>query len=530
MPKITVIPATRDFHTGQLMNHFKLRRVAAYARVSTNSEEQLTSYEAQVDYYTKYIKERTDWEFVKIYTDEGISATNARKRDGFKEMIEDALAGKIDLIITKSVSRFARNTVDSLTAIRQLKEKGVEVYFEKENIYTLDAKGELLLTIMSSLAQEESRSISQNVTWGKRKSFSDGKVFLPYKHFLGYKKGEDGKPEIVPAEAAVIRLIYMLFLEGKTSKGIATYLTEQGIPTPSGKVTAWQASTIESILTNEKYKGAAILQKTFTVNFLEKKMAVNEGQVTKYYIEDSHEAIIPPGQFEMVQEEIKRRKELPCKYSGVSPFASRLVCADCGAYFGTKVWHSNSPYRQVVYRCNNKYERRDIPRCGTKHLTEEEIKDGFIKAMNLLITNKESVLDDCRMVFDTLTNTADVDAEIESQTAQKEYALQILKQCIEDNATKEQGQSEYWKRYDALTERYEQEQSKLEQLLAVKDSRRHKAELLGEFMFQLHEQEGIIDKFEMRLWVITVEKVMVSEEKTLTFEFRNGTKIPVEVA
>ena len=181
------------------------RRVAGYARVSTSSEEQLTSYEAQVDYYTRFIQARADWEFVKVYTDEGISAVNTRGRDGFNRMLQDALAGKIDLIITKSVSRFARNTVDSLTAVRKLKEKCVEVYFEKENIYTLDSKGELLITIMSSLAQEESRSISENVTWGQRKRFADGKVSMPYKRFLGYDKGADGLPMINAKEAEVVR-------------------------------------------------------------------------------------------------------------------------------------------------------------------------------------------------------------------------------------------------------------------------------------------------------------------------------------
>lgn len=178
----------------------KKRRVAGYARVSTDKDEQYTSYEAQVDYYTQFIRRHADWEFVKVYTDEGISGLGTRKRDGFNEMIEDAMSGAIDLIITKSVSRFARNTVDSLVTIRKLKDKGVEVYFEKENIYSLDGKGELLLTIMSSLAQEESRSISENVTWGQRKRFSDGKVSLPYKQFLGYERGEkkDDPPVVNP--------------------------------------------------------------------------------------------------------------------------------------------------------------------------------------------------------------------------------------------------------------------------------------------------------------------------------------------
>ena len=188
---VTVIPATFNPQTRKPVNQLSRRKVAGYARVSTDSDEQFTSYEAQVDYYTNYIKANPEWEFVTVYTDEGISGTNTRHRTGFNEMVSDALAGKIDLIITKSVSRFARNTVDSLSTIRKLKENGTEVYFEKEQIWTFDSKGELLLTIMSSLAQEESRSISENVTWGKRKQFSDGKYSIAYSQFLGYRKGAD---------------------------------------------------------------------------------------------------------------------------------------------------------------------------------------------------------------------------------------------------------------------------------------------------------------------------------------------------
>ena len=217
---VTIIPATKDKFTALPTSSIQKRRVAAYARVSTDSDEQFTSYEAQIDYYTQYIKKRDDWEFVKVYTDEGITGTSTKHREGFNEMVADALAGKIDLIVTKSVSRFARNTVDSLVTVRKLKEHHVEIYFEKENIFTFDSKGELLITIMSSLAQEESRSISENVTWGQRKRFADGKVTMPYKQFLGYERGEDGVPVINEKEAEVVRLIYKLFLQGKTATGI----------------------------------------------------------------------------------------------------------------------------------------------------------------------------------------------------------------------------------------------------------------------------------------------------------------------
>ena len=302
--RVTVIPAKKDIPVNVLSGEERKRlRVAAYARVSTNNEEQLTSYEAQVDYYTRYIQSKEEWEFVKVFTDEGISATNTKKREGFNQMVAEAMAGKIDLIITKSISRFARNTVDTLTTVRKLKEKGIEVYFEKENIRTLDGKGELLITIMSSLAQEESRSISENVTWGQRKRFADGKVSLPYGRFLGYKKGRDELPEIVEEEAVTVRLIYRLFLYGKSPSAIASYLTGEGISTPAGKRN-WRPNTVESILTNEKYKGDALLQKSFTVDFLTKKSKLNEGEVPQYYVANSHPAIIEPEIFDLVQYEM----------------------------------------------------------------------------------------------------------------------------------------------------------------------------------------------------------------------------------
>ena len=213
MPKVTKIPATLARYTAMPISAPRKRRVAAYARVSTDHEEQLTSYEAQVDYYTNFIKGHADWEFCGVYTDEGITGTSIKHREGFKQMVQDALDGKIDLIVTKSVSRFARNTVDSLTTIRNLKEKGVECFFEKENIWTFDGKGELLITIMSSLAQEESRSISENCTWGQRKRMADGKVSVPFDHFLGYDRGEHGEMVINEEQAKTVRLIYDLFLQ-----------------------------------------------------------------------------------------------------------------------------------------------------------------------------------------------------------------------------------------------------------------------------------------------------------------------------
>ncbi len=342
----TINPATRMPDKG-----IAKRRVAGYARVSTDSDEQFTSYEAQVDYYTQFIKSKPDWIFVDVYTDEGISGTNTKHRAGFNRMIQDALDGKIDLIVTKSISRFARNTVDTLTNVRNLKEHNVEVYFEKENIYTFDSKGEVLITIMSSLAQEESRSISENVTWGHRKRFSDGKVSLGYSSFLGYEKGpdKDHPLAIVEDQAVIVRRIYSMFIDGKTPFTIAKTLTEEGVPTPGGK-SKWGSAVVESILTNEKYKGSALLQKKFTVDFLQHKMKENNGEVPQYYIEHSHDAIIPPEDWELVQLEIARRKSLGRRYSGNSVFGARLICEDCGGFFGAKTWNSTNKYKRTVHR------------------------------------------------------------------------------------------------------------------------------------------------------------------------------------
>ena len=231
--KVTTIPATKTKYSSKSIVQVTKRRVAGYARVSTDSDKQFTYYETQVDYYTNYISNRADWVFVGIYTDEGISGTNRKHREGFNSMLKDALDGKIYLIITKSVSRFARNTVDSLTTVRELKDAGVEVYFEKENIWTFDFKGELLMTIMSSLAQEESKSISKNVTWGHRKRFSDGKVSIPFGNFLGYDKGPDGNLVVNKEQAKIVKKIYRYFLKGNTPYRIAKMLTEEGIPTIS---------------------------------------------------------------------------------------------------------------------------------------------------------------------------------------------------------------------------------------------------------------------------------------------------------
>ena len=379
MPEIEIIAATKTLQQQPLSVAARKKRVAAYARVSTEQDEQQSSYEAQVDFYTRHIKSNPDWEFVEVFADRGITGTNTKNRENFNRMIDLALNGGIDIILTKSISRFARNTVDTLQTVRELKAVGVEVRFEKENLHTFDPKCEMMLTIMSSLAQEESRSISENVRWGKQKSMRDGKVSLAYSRFLGYKKGADGRPEIVEEEAAIIRKIYDLFLSGKTINEIAAILTSMGVLTPAGR-TKWSVSTVRSILSNEKYKGEALLQKTFTVDYLTKEVRKNNGEVPSVRVRNSHEPIIEPEVFDRVQEILAESTKRRAKVRTRHPFAGKLVCGDCGSFYGHKVWRLRSTGEHYnVWYCNHKYDGDKT--CDSPRLRDEEIKAAFEKTL-----------------------------------------------------------------------------------------------------------------------------------------------------
>lgn len=521
---VTVIPATLNA-VRRIDPVVKKRRVAGYARVSTDKDEQFTSYEAQVDYYTRFIMSHPDWEFVKVYTDEGISGLGTRKRDGFNEMIADALSGTLDLIVTKSVSRFARNTVDSLVTIRKLKEKGVEVYFEKENIYSLDGKGELLLTIMSSLAQEESRSISENVTWGQRKRFSDGKISLPYKQFLGYDHGpkKDDPPVVNQEQAAIVRRIYRDFMTGKTVGAIARELTADGIPSPSGKP-KWSASTINSMLQNEKYRGSALLQKCFTTDFLTKKRKVNEGEVPQYYIENSHEAIIDPLEWDAVQDEIKRRKAIGRAYSSKSIFGAKLKCGDCGGWFGVKTWHSTDRYRTSIWQCNCKYDDGKH-RCQTPALREKDIQDRFVSAFNSLIGSKEPYLAACETAKEVFMDTTALDTEINELNREMEIVAELTRKCIAENSCNAQDQEEYAIRYNGYVDRYEKAKGKYDALVTERNDRLAKVKAIDRFIQTVASRDGLLAEFDPQLWLTTVEYVTVTKSGDLQFRFYDGTEV-----
>lgn len=490
--------------------------------MSTDKKEQITSYEAQVEYYTRYILSNPEWSFVRVYADEGITGTSTKNRKEFQAMIDDAVAGKIDLIITKSVSRFARNTVDTLVAIRKLKDHGTEVYFEEQNIWTFDSTGELMLTMLSSIAQEEARNISENVTWGQRKRFENGKILLAYKHFLGYNRGEDGKPVVNPEEAETVRMIYRMFIEGKTPFTICKYLEANGIPSPCGN-DHWPRSTILSILSNEKYKGDALLQKRFTVDFLSKKQKINEGEVPQYYVEGSHEAIIDPAEWDYVQAELARRKGIGASYSGTSVFSSRLVCADCGEFFGQKIWHSTDSYRKEIWRCNKKFTGES--KCTTPHLVAEQIQRLFLQAYNELVDDLGNVVEDCMHMRDTLLDTSDIQTQIDKVDAEMQITAALVAAGIRENAAVLQSQEEYREKYAALEERYNTQKDKRTKLEAEIENRKARAHEIDTFVDMLAEKDVPLDTWDDQLWLTLVENGTVLPDGSINFRFKNGTEI-----
>ncbi|MDD3340485.1 MAG: recombinase family protein [Lachnospiraceae bacterium] len=490
--------------------------------MSTDFEEQLTSYAAQVDYYTHYIKSREDWAFVDVYTDEGITGTNTKKREGFNQMIADALDGKIDLIITKSVSRFARNTVDSLSTIRKLKEKGVEVYFEKENIWTFDGKGELLITIMSSLAQEESRSISENCIWGQRKRFADGKVTVPFARFLGYDRSPDGSLIVNPSQAAVVQRIFTLCLGGMTPYSISRTLTGEKIKTPTGKDT-WNVSTVRSILTNEKYKGDALLQKTYTTDFLTKKRKINEGEIRQYYVENDHEAIIDPHTFDLVQRELARRSRNKQSYSGLYTFSAKIKCGQCGSWYGSKVWHSNDKYRRFVWQCNHKFHGSH--NCSTPHLTDTELKNMFVIAANQLFSQRKHLCDDYAMQKERLYATASLEARQQALAKEMQAISDRLLPASLKNKFPLSDRQTLQAYYNKLTNQLEGAKEAYDQLSMEISEMHMRKSATEDFFLALRQSPETITDFDERIWRTLIDHVVVYSKEDVRFVCKNGTEI-----
>jgi len=377
-------------------------RVAAYCRVSTDDEEQLTSYEAQKNYYTDKIMTNKEWTMAGIFADEGITGTSARKRPEFLRMIRQCKQGKIDIVLTKSISRFARNTVDCLNYVRALKELGIAVIFEKENMNTLEVDSEILITMLGAFAQSESESISANVRWGIRQAMKEGKATIQYKYLYGYRKGDDGKPEIIPDQAEVVRKIYDLFLSGTPVRGIQEYLNTSALPNINGEP-KWARSAIDSILTNEKYCGDVLLQKTYIDDCINKKVKKNTGQLPMYLVQNHHEGIISRETFDAAQAEIARRsagkspskKNAPTgrsRYSSKYALSDRLYCGECGTRYQRCTWRNRDGSKRIVWRCVSRVDYGNKYCHDSPTLDEEPLHRAVLAAINSTVKDKDNIV------------------------------------------------------------------------------------------------------------------------------------------
>ena len=392
---VEVIPATWN-PADESVREIRKLRVAAYCRVSTELEQQQSSYDIQIEYYTRHIMQNPNWIFAGVFADDGRSATNTFRRDDFNQLMDQCLKGKVDMVITKSISRFARNTVDCISWVRKLKEKNVAVYFEKENLNTLDDSTEMILTILSSQAQEESRAISTNVKWGYARKFEKGESTRQRSY--GFRKAPTGEMCIVEEEAAVIRNMARWFLDGDSLERIKHRLEDAGIETTTGKKT-WSTGTIYNILTNEKIMGDVLLQKTFTADYLTKRRVKNSGQQKQYYVKNHHEAIIPKAVYYKIQEEIARRSSLKKAgtrkgktaqgvYSSKYALTGIMVCNECGAHYRRTTWAKNGK-KVIVWRCINRLEH-GTKRCHeSPTLKEEVIQEAIMGKLHSLSIDQE---------------------------------------------------------------------------------------------------------------------------------------------
>lgn len=535
--KVSMIPAKPQYDRSIKLSEKKLR-VAAYCRVSTELEEQESSYEAQVEYYTRKIQETENWKLAGIYADDGKSATNTKKRDDFKAMIKDAESGKIDMILTKSVSRFARNTVDSLLTIRKLKEKNVAVVFEKEGVNTLDGTGEILITILSSLAQEESRNISENTRWGVVRKFEKGKVIVNHNKFMGYTKNENGDLVIVPKEAEIVRLVFRLYLEGYSTGKIAKYLEEQKIKTATG-LEKWHDTVVLKMLRNEKYMGDALLQKTYTVDFMTKKKVMNKGIVPQYYVEDDHEAIIPKDLFYRVQEELARRasvnksavtrkKNMKSKYSSEYALTGILLCGECGQEYRRVTWARNGK-KKIVWRCSNRLIN------GTKYCKDSvTLEEGILnrtvmEAIHRITCNDGNFASALRQnvirVIGSYGREQEPDEYDEKIKAKQEEMVSL----IAENAAISSYTDEFDERYRRIAEEIstlKEEQLEARRKKKLAESYNRRVQDMDNFLKQQTCQMPEFDNDLVRRLIANIK--VVSEDKLL-IQFQSGIVMEQEI-
>lgn len=531
---VTIIPAKAQTEINR--DKYHQLRVAAYCRVSTELEEQQNSYQVQIAYYTDLINKKKEWTLAGIFADEGISGTQTKKRTKFNRMIRMCRNKKIDLVITKSISRFARNTVDCLEYVRQLKDLGIGVIFEKENINTLTMTSEFMIALYGSFAQAESESISKNVSWGKEKAYREGKVQFQYKHLLGYKKGADGKPEIIPEEAETVKLIYTMFLDGHSMKNIALILHVKGIHTKTGS-TEWRTNTITRILQNEKYVGDALLQKTFTSDCITHKVVKNHGERPMYLVTNHHDPIIDRDTYNRVQQELARRNSKrkisdktvteQGKYSSKYALSELLICGHCGTPYRRTTWAARGK-KQIVWRCLSRLEHGKKYCPDSPTIKEEQLHRGILRAINNYYSCRNDIV---RILKANIGSVLECQGQEEILSVEKR--LKEIDQARTDlvNLIASGGCDED-KLDSEFAKLYSEEQSLSERLEMLKSQNKTSQETqakLDKIMDMIEHEKFELETFDNVLIRKLIECIKVLSKTEILVIFKGGYEVRAEI-
>lgn len=531
MQVVVIPPKSRE----EIKQSSKRLKVAAYCRVSTDEKEQINSYKAQIEYYTEKINKNPEWQMAGIFADEGISGTQAKKRPEFLKMIRQCRQGKIDLILTKSFSRFARNTLDSIDYIRELRSLGIGVVSEKENMNTLNEDSEMLITILSCFAQAESESISKNVSWGIHQSFKNGNVPMQYSRLLGYRKSEDGQTEIVPDEAEVVKEIYHCYLDGMSMNLIADRLNEKGLTTKKSN-SPYRKSVIQRILTNEKYTGDAILQKTYVTDCITKKTRKNNGELPMYIVKNHHEPIISRNDFNRVQEEMARRsakqniadkltKTKQGKYSAKYALTELLICGECGAYYRRVTWTAKG-FKEIKWRCISRIQYGKRKCHDSPTIDEQPLHRAIASAINEFCGVKDDV---AKVLRESVTEELDFNLNGSVQAAQQridELAHNIdelikLATVPESAATAMADIEKFSEEMKALREFIEAEKAK--QATIQKGS----AEL-DRVLERLEQEDFTLTEYDDVVVRQLIDQITVESKNCITVRFKGGFEIRKE--